>query len=235
MTTRPDKRQRTATAPATRGKKALPHSGPAGGIVKKKSQFNDLIKLEDSLRLDNTNWVAWQAHMFTMLQCYGVEGYVNETIRCPDPAVDLDGVWNWSCNDNFARVLISWNVTPPEQVHILGCDSAHEMWKNLKDVHGSGFKTVSTQWRKLFRITAGEGDDIVEHLDNLRQCGKQFEISDVFFNTIVAASLPPSWDTFTSEEIVGNHGVVVSPKQFISLIEREYRRREWCNRENIPT
>jgi gag-polypeptide of LTR copia-type len=98
-----------------------------------------------------TNWVVWRAHMITKFQCCGVEKYVNGTIRCPDPAADsdLDGVEDWSCNDNFARVLISWNVTPPEQVHILGCDSAQEMWKNLEDVHGSqgrkGFKTMPAQ------------------------------------------------------------------------------------------
>ena len=104
-----------------------------------KSHFNDFIKLEDSLRLDDRNWVVWRAHMITKFQCCGVEGYVNGTIRCPDPAADLDGMENWSCNDNFARVLISWNVTPLKQVHIMGCDSARisRMSTDLRDVRDS--------------------------------------------------------------------------------------------------
>jgi hypothetical protein len=225
----------------------LPHS-EAGIKQIKKSHYNDFIKLGgDSLRLDDTNWVVWRAHMITKFQCCGVEGYVNGTIRCPDPATDLEGVENWSCNDNLARVLISWNVTPREQVRILGCDSAHEMWKNIEDVHGSqgpkGYKTVSAQWRKLFRITVKEGENIVEHLDKLKQCrdrinfeaigGKRFEISDSFFNTIIAASLPRSWDRFTATEMDGDPGTV-SPGRFIYLIEREYRWREQWARGNLP-
>jgi hypothetical protein len=239
--------QRTAASPGSRDEKALPRSEP--GIKQiRTSRFNDyIVKLEDSLRLGNTNWVVWQAHMITKFQRCGVEGYVNGTIPCPDPADDLDGVENWSCNDNFARVLISWNVTASEQVHILGCDSAHEMWKNLEDVHGSrshGFSTMLAQRRKLHCTTAKEGDNIVEHLDKLKQSrdrfnfaaigGESFEISDSSFVKIIAASLPgESWDSFTCNRL--DDLGMVSPQRFIDLIKREYWYREQRDRENIRT
>ena len=242
----PAKRQKTAFAPApgTQDEKALPRS--EGGIKQvKKSHFNDFIKLDDSLRLDATNWDVWQAHMITKFQLCGVEGYVNGTIRCPDFATDLEGVENWSCNDNFARVLISWNVTPREQVHILGCNSAREMWINLENVHGSlgRPKTMRAQWRKLFSITAKAGDNIVEHLDKLKQRRDliNFEaigikVSDSLFNMIIAASLPPSWDSFTATTLGGVNDLgMFSPQRFINLIEMEYRSREAWDRENTPT
>jgi gag-polypeptide of LTR copia-type len=245
----PAKGQRTAAAPGTRDEKALPRS-EAGTKQIRTSHFNDFIKLEDSLRLGNTNWVVWKAHMIVKFQCCGVEGYVNGTIPCPDPAADLEGVENWSCNDNFARVLISWNVTPSEQVHILGCDSAHEMWKNLVDVHRSrGFKTMLAQRRKLCLTIAGEGDNIVGHLDKLKQYrdrinfagigGKLFEISDSFFYMIIVQSLPRSWDSFMCDYFaqtdLGDGPGMVSSQRFIDLIEREYRRREQLDRGYIPT
>ena len=248
----PAKRQRTTADPDTRDEKALPRS-EAGIKQIRKSPTNHFIKLPGSLRLNDTNWDVWRAHMITQFQNCGVEGYVNGTIRCPDPAADLEGVDNWSCNDNFARVLISWNVTPREQVRILGCDSAHEMWNNLEDAHESQgskrYKPIFAQWRKLFGITAKEGDNIVEHLDKLKQCrhrinfealgGKQYEISDTFFISIIAVSLPPSYEDFmvTTIDGVDDSGMfsTFSPQRFINLIEREYRYREQCDRENRPT
>jgi hypothetical protein len=186
--------------------------------------------------------------MISKFQLCGVEGYVNGTIRCPDPAADLEGVENWSCNDNFARVLISWNVTPPEQVHILGCDSAHEMWKNLENVHGSrshGFLTMLAQWRKFCCTDAKEGDNIVKHLDKLKQYrdrinfagtgGELFEIDDSFFIMIIAKSLPESWVSFTLNCLRFDGPGMVSPQRLIDLIEWQYRYREQWDRENIPT
>ena len=184
--------------------------------------------------------------MIEKLQSCGVEGYVNGTIRRPDPAADLEGLENWSCNDNLARVLISWNVTPSEQVHILGCDSAHEMWKNLEDVHGSRSHRISTvlaQRRKFCCTTAKEGDNIAGHLDKLKQYrdqinfaaigGETFEISYSFFIMIIASSLPESWHSFTCNCLDGPG--MVNPQRFIDLIKRQYRYREQWDRENIPT
>jgi len=65
------------------------------------------------------------------------------------------------------------------------------MWKRLED-----FKTMLAQRRKLCRTTAKEGDNIVGHLDKLKKYrdrinfaavgDKRFEISDSFFNVIIA-------------------------------------------------
>jgi hypothetical protein len=99
------------------------------------------------------------------------------------------------------------------------------------------------QRRKLCRTIAGEGDNIVGHLDKLKQYrdrinfagigGKLFEISDSFFNMIIASSLPQSWVSFSTCDCVEDPGI--SSQRFIHLIEREYRCREQWDRENTPT
>jgi hypothetical protein len=60
-----------------------------------------------------------------------------------------------------------------------------------------------------------------------------FEVSDDSFKLIIAASLPPSWDTFTEAYVGGRKDVVdndlrrvVSSQQFIQILKKEYLRRE---------
>jgi hypothetical protein len=244
----PAKRQKTAAGPSgTRAEEALPRRSEADIVQEMKSHFNDFIKLEGSLRLDETNWAVWRAQMIRKFNRCGVVGYVNGTSRCPDNLADREAVGSWTRNDNLARVLISWNVTLPEQVKIMECRSAHEMWKSLEIYHGSqgpmGSKTTpAAQWRKLFSITAEEGDNIIKHLDKLKQCrdqitfdalgGKRFEISDSLFSTIIATSLPSSWDSFT-ESLMGDVDNIwmANPQRFIDLIGQVYRDRGQPNRE----
>jgi hypothetical protein len=64
--------------------------------------------------------------------------------------------------------------------------------------------------RALFRKCASEGDEVVDHLTQLKskcEClnvleDTDFRITDIQFKTLIASSLPQSWDTFT-EPYVG--------------------------------
>jgi hypothetical protein len=82
-----------------------------------------------------------------------------------------------------------------------------------------------------------EGDDILEHLSNLKVTFKQihalsnekeFKISDLFFKVIITSSLPPSWDNFTQAYIAEvQHHATCNPFQmmtshkFIGVIKSE--------------
>jgi hypothetical protein len=200
--------------------------------------------------LDDTNWVVWRAHLILKFRCCGVEGYVNGTIPCPDRNVDPKGAENWSYNDAYMQHIILSNVTRSD-VHYLVCDNAHEMWKNLAEDHRSlGFNTLVARRNKLCRTTAREGDNIVGHLDKLKQYrdqmnlaaigSKTFEIPDSSFNRIIAESLPWSWGPFTCRyfpltDMDHDDRGSISSQRFIELIEDEYRRREQWDRENIRT
>ncbi len=89
-------------------------------------------------------------------------------------------------------------------------NSAYEVWKNLEAMHKvTGHTTVITWIHTLFKCTAKEGDDILQHLNNLKvnwECInvlslEDFKISDLFFKIIISSSLPPSWDNFTQAYI----------------------------------
>ena len=56
----------------------------------------------------------------------------------------------------------------------------------------------------LFHTITDEGDDIVEHLNKLKEAweklnmldNENFFIPDTQFKALLASSLPPSWDIF---------------------------------------
>ena len=145
----------------------------------------------------------------TFKQCR-VSGYVYGNIKRPDPTADAVSMENWDLNDNYARMLIFKNIATSQKIHV-GYDlTAHEMWCNLEAIHEvTGHTTIINYIRTLFKCNAEEGDDIVEHLNNLKKtwervntlATQEFTISDLFFKIIISSSLPLSWDNFTQAYI----------------------------------
>jgi hypothetical protein len=128
------------------------------------------------------------------------------------------------------------------------CNSAHEVWANLEAANSyQASEALFAYGRELFHTTAGERDNIIEHLDTLKKYRQQtnsvalynerLEITDDIFNRIIAHSLPPSWDYFMGRHVGTQTFVddepetVVNSQRFIEVIEQEYRRREKCDRE----
>ena len=92
----------------------------------------------------------------------------------------------------------------------------------------------------LFKCNMEDGDDILEHLSNLRVIleqihalsAQEFKISDLFFKVIISSSLPPSWDNFTQAYIAktrchATHDPFrnMSSTEFIGVIKSEAKRR----------
>jgi hypothetical protein len=191
--------------------------------------------------------VVWRGLITSIFRLCGVEAYVKGTLLCPDPKVDPEGAENWSCNDAFSQIIISFNVTQSQRLNISMCNNAHEMWKNLEDANSSQeSKTLLAHKRRLCHTIAGERDNIIEHLDKLKKYRmnlaalgyKRLQICDSSFNEIIAESLPPSWDYFTGPYIRNwsfmdgdDPRMEISSQRFIEVIEQEYYRRELCDRE----
>ena len=86
-------------------------------------------------------------------------------------------------------------------VHVTHLNTAHEIWKSLKAIHETkDYQIAITIQCALFRKCAMDGDDIMEHLTQLKkqwEClnvleDDNFHITDIQFKTIIASSLPPS-------------------------------------------
>lgn len=232
------------------GTLASPHTHTQSGIERiKPNDYDDIIKLDESLFLNNTNWLEWREDILDIFRVCGVEGYVEGTLLRPDPNLDPEGAENWSHNDSYTRLIISLNVTRSQKENTLMCHSAREVWTNLEIANRSqASENLFAYGRELFHTTAGERDNIIEHLDKLKNyrlktnfaalSDERLKIPDPCFNLIIARSLPPSWDYFTGRYVgtrtfIGDGPGTISSQRFTEIIEQEYRRRELCDRDYL--
>jgi hypothetical protein len=98
-----------------------------------------------------------------------VAGYIYGDVTRPDPALDPVSADNWDFNDTYAARIIFSNLAASQKIHVGQDCSAHEMWDNLEAIHeATGHTTIINYVRLLFKCNTEEGDDIIEHLSNLR-------------------------------------------------------------------
>jgi len=98
-------------------------------------------------------------------------------------------------------MLIFENIGTSQKIHIGYNLTAHEMWCNLKAIHKvTGHTTIINYIHTLFKCNTKEGDNIVEHLNNLKKtwehvntlATQEFMILDLFFKIIIFLLLPSS-------------------------------------------
>ena len=207
------------------------------------NESNMITRTKDIL--NDTNWAIWKTRMRRTFKQCRVSGYVYGDIKRPDPALDPVGAENWDLNDNYAGMLIFENLSTSQTIHVGHDLTASDMWSNLEAIHEvTGHTTIINYIRTLFKCTAEEGDDIVEHLNTLKVTWErvntlsadEFKISDLFFKIIISSSLPPSWDNFTQAYIAEvrryatrNPFKDMSSQEFIGVIKSEA---EWHRKLN---
>src|SRR6266540_1823705 len=203
---------------------------------------SSITKMKESL--DDSNWVVWHKRICHIFHLCGVEPYVYGTIGRPDPALD-QGLYDiWDANDVYAHILITNNITKDQMVHVTRLNTAHEIWKSLEAIHETkDYQIAIAIQRNLFRKCATEGDDVVEHLTQLKKQWKRlnvlnnadFHITDIQFKTIIASSLLSSWNSFMEPYVGQRVGVtetdpkkLTSSQELIRILKEEYlKRKEW--------
>ena len=140
-----------------------------GTITQVKANENAVItKLADPL--NDTNWNIWHDAMILMLKMCDVLPYVQGHIQCPSWCLDPIGASNWGFNDTYAMILLNRNIAPAQSIHISQCKTSRDMWMNLEAVHKSqSHETITSYIRNLFHPYAKEEDDIIEHVNKLKQ------------------------------------------------------------------
>jgi hypothetical protein len=97
-----------------------------------------------------------------------------------------------------------------QKVYARQDNKSFEVWRNLEAIHKVTCHTTIITWIwTLFKCTAEEGNNIKEHLNNLKIIWEQinllstkdFIILNLFFKIIISSSLLPSWDAYTQAYI----------------------------------
>jgi len=172
-----------------------------------------------------------------MFSLCNVTEYVFGDVQRPNSANDPVGARNWDFNDSYAAMLIYKNISTVQKVHVGQDNSAYEVWRNMEVIHEiTGHIMIITWIWTLFKCTAKEGDDVLEHLSNLKTIWEHinllstqdFMISDMFFKIIISSSLPLSWDAFTQAYVVEtrchatrNPFKNMNSQEFIGIIKAE--------------
>jgi len=170
-----------------------------------------IIRLSGDNLLNSTNWIVWRERMYIMLQLCEVYDYTQGLIEKPNSLLDSQGTRNWSKNDNYAKHLLTSNISTTEMMNLRRPGTSFKCWKQLLALYeNKTHNTIIAYTHNLHQLRAVDGDNIPKHLVQLRQyflrinltADPDFRISDAQFKVIISSSLPQSWDTFT-EDYVG--------------------------------
>lgn len=121
--------------------------------------------------LKATNWMPWKRRMLAVLRDLGLDQYIEVDSMMPgsaDPAKptgeELTAQKKWREGDAKTRTRIELAIGDAEMIHISGAVTARQMWEQLTTVKESkGRLGVLATRRALYRATAKEGFDMVEH------------------------------------------------------------------------
>jgi hypothetical protein len=211
-----------------------------GTIKKVDPVASGISKLREPL--DDTNWTIWRDRISRVFAYCGVDCYVKGTLKRPDPVLaDPSTVAIWDANDIYAQILITNNISKEQMVHVPRLGTSCEIWNSLTAIHETkDYRIAIHIQRSLFRQSVMDDGDIIEHLAQLKRQwerlnvldDREFHIADKQFKTIIASSLPETWDTFTEPYVGGRMGTVetdpkklMSSQEFIGTIKEEYLRR----------
>ena len=135
--------------------------------------------------------------------------------------------------------IITLAIEDEQVLSVSECNTAAEMWESLHAIHElCGQQSILSTKRTLYSTQAKEGLDIALHLgymkilcECLAMCGHQ--VNHVEFKSILVASLPHSWESFTSLFLGYQGGTqgnqqaqVMTVQQLVSLLIKEAK---WKN------
>ncbi|PRQ18256.1 putative gag-polypeptide of LTR copia-type [Rosa chinensis] len=96
-----------------------------------------------SVKLDDNNYPIWHFQLYSLLRGHGLLKFVDGTVSCPSqytisddgsltstPSEDYE---DWLEQDWNLASLITATLSPEALSHVVGCNSALEVWTTLKD------------------------------------------------------------------------------------------------------
>jgi len=90
------------------------------------------------------NWMPWKRRMLAVLMDLGLDKYIEEGAKIPESAdknqpttKEAEDIKKWRAGDAKARVRIELAISDAEMVHIMGAETAREMWEQLTTVKES--------------------------------------------------------------------------------------------------
>ncbi len=80
------------------------------------NKFSGLSTMSEAL--DENNWMTWSKHITSVFKVCQVYGYIQGTIKQPDPRLDGKSFRIWADNDEFAKHIVLINLSPEQLNHV---------------------------------------------------------------------------------------------------------------------
>ena len=191
--------------------------------------------------LGANNWMPWKRRILAVLRDQNLEEYIEENATPPVPAdiakptdEEKGLMKTWKQGDARARTRIELAIGDTEMIHISGANTARQMWEQLKMVKESrGRLGILATRRALYRATAADDFNMVDHISNLRKLQEELHlmgsmVTDEDFVMILITSLPEAWDNYTSAYLgsSGNKPELRSHEIIAILLDEDRRRNE---------
>ena len=186
-------------------------------------------------KLNEGNWLAWKTHIHTVLKWK--DAFEIATGVTPQPQ-DPDDAAIWTQKDSLAQEIITLVIEDEQVLSVSECNTAAEMWESLHAIHEPrGQQSILSTKRVLYSAQAKEGSDIALHLGYMKILRERLamsghRINHTEFKSILVASLPHSWESFTSSFLgyqgstQGNQQTqVMTMQQLVSLLIEEVKRK----------
>ena len=155
--------------------------------------------------LGSNNWMPWKCWMQAILRDLGIEEVdsIPPVAKTPLTEADIRLQKEWKTGDAKAQTQIKLAIRDAEMIHISSATMAWEMWKQLTMVKESrGRLGILATRQALYRATANESFEMVDHISKLRQLQEELHIMenpvlDEDFVMILITSLLEAWDNYT--------------------------------------
>jgi hypothetical protein len=119
--------------------------------------------------LTNMNWNTWKGSIKCIFGLCNLTKYVLSNVIHPNPMHDPVSTKNWDFNNSYAAMLICENISVSQKVYVGQDNKSYKVWRNLEAIHEvTGNMTIITWIWTLFKCMVEEGDNIKEHLNNLK-------------------------------------------------------------------
>ncbi|KAH1024909.1 hypothetical protein HUJ05_009743, partial [Dendroctonus ponderosae] len=135
------------------------------------------------LKLNGDNWVVWKFQTTVILKGQSLSDILTGSKE--NPKSGAEAVAAWEKEDVKAQTILVTRIEEGPLVHLLSCETSHEMWAKLKSVFDKESVVMSTYVSKLEEIRS-----------KLKQAGK--EISSKMVMTKILMSLPEHFRHFRS-------------------------------------
>jgi hypothetical protein len=146
----------------------------------------------------------------------------------------------WEEKDTITQELITTAIRDEQVIHVSMCNTATEMWDTLRIIHEpQGQQSIISTKCALYSTQAKKGTDIMAHLNEMKQKHEHLTLSGHLierdeFKAILVASLPCSWEAWTTLYLGYQGGTqgnqtaqTMTEQQLVSLLcEKETHHKE---------